>query len=424
MIKNIFKTIKDGDLKTLEHLITTNFKEIKEKYIFHHLLLKACEVGNLECLTFLMEIEIPINTTLMLNACARHGHLDCFKYVYNFDKHHKNKCDYAIKAAENGHPHLLTFILQNCCYNEKVTEAAVLYNQPECLKECLKKKVPLELETVYIAVKMGFLDCLKVIAEYFKKDWIFTEYLLNVSVHQNPSIEMLTYLFKEGCPYDSYIFMKEIIKYEDEMINKILSDEYLSPIICKINEEVEEYFSIWKCNSTKTNNQKLKINVAYPESSKKYILEKYTTLNGMKEGDHKMFYSNGQVRSKVPFKNGSIEGRIELRYPNGQMQMIIGYKNGIEHGELRAYNDDGSLNCEGMLKEGEIVGEYKSYYNDLEKIETKTMFKHSRGKSDDYFFFEGYKIRFGLPHGRYEMYHRDGTLKYACEMREGELVKE
>ena len=52
------------------------------------------------------------------------------------------------------------------------------------------------------------------------------------------------------------------------------------------------------------------------------------------------------------------------------------------------------------------------------------MFKHSRGKSDDYFFFEGYKIRFGLPHGRYEMYRRDGTLKYACEMKEGELEYE
>lgn len=71
-----------------------------------------------------------------------------------------------------------------------------------------------------------------------------------------------------------------------------------------------------------------------------------------KEGEFKVWYSNGQIESKTNFFNGLRHGLHEYWYSNGNRESIQNYSNGQENGKCTWWNNDGSVQQELIFKNG------------------------------------------------------------------------
>ena len=56
--------------------------------------------------------------------------------------------------------------------------------------------------------------------------------------------------------------------------------------------------------------------------------EEYTKRYGKKEGEYRMWYSNGQLAFQYYYKDGDLEGEYKLWYENGQLWNRMLYKGG------------------------------------------------------------------------------------------------
>ena len=71
-----------------------------------------------------------------------------------------------------------------------------------------------------------------------------------------------------------------------------------------------------------------------------------------KEGEFRVWYKTGQLKSKTNFLNGLRHGLFEYWYPNGQRESTQNYSNGQKQGECTWWNDDGSIQNELKFDKG------------------------------------------------------------------------
>lgn len=89
----------------------------------------------------------------------------------------------------------------------------------------------------------------------------------------------------------------------------------------------------------------------------------------IKEGVHKTYYANDNLKTEWEYKNGKRNGISRLYYKNGNLWVDAYLKDGKQFGKVRTYYKDGSLQSEGDYKDGEGFG--KGYYeNGKLKVET------------------------------------------------------
>jgi antitoxin component YwqK of YwqJK toxin-antitoxin module len=60
--------------------------------------------------------------------------------------------------------------------------------------------------------------------------------------------------------------------------------------------------------------------------------------NGIKQGDLRKYFPDGQVMTEGTYLNGKLEGFFTLYYPDGSTQLRGGYKNGEQSGEWKYYS--------------------------------------------------------------------------------------
>jgi len=78
----------------------------------------------------------------------------------------------------------------------------------------------------------------------------------------------------------------------------------------------------------------------YKSNSEHYFEDE----NGLKQGEYKKYYSNGQLWFHCYFKNNNIHGEYKEYYSGGQLWVHCYYKDNNRHGEYKRYYKDGSLN--------------------------------------------------------------------------------
>lgn len=78
-------------------------------------------------------------------------------------------------------------------------------------------------------------------------------------------------------------------------------------------------------------------------------------VNGMKEGDEKLYDAQGRMIKKTPYVRGKKEGVMEAYYPNGDVMIQISYLHDLKHGKAVKYNKDGSINQEVTFYHGELA---------------------------------------------------------------------
>lgn len=115
------------------------------------------------------------------------------------------------------------------------------------------------------------------------------------------------------------------------------------------------------------------------------LLESTTVYrNGLKNGEYRLYYTNGQLRESGTFVDGKLDGVYEEFWGNGQLSgkaiysqgVIINdekyhesgelkkktnFKNGLKSGEVKIYYSNGNVGIEEFYKNDELEGIRRTY---------------------------------------------------------------
>ncbi|UTW63189.1 hypothetical protein KFE98_03260 [bacterium SCSIO 12741] len=98
----------------------------------------------------------------------------------------------------------------------------------------------------------------------------------------------------------------------------------------------------------------------------------------MPEGEHKLRYKNGTVRSKWVIKNGNLDGAYLDYFKNGELRSETLFKDGKLHGANYVYDKNGRVKIEEYHRNDTLVY-YKEYtYYKSGTVRSKlTLYNHS-----------------------------------------------
>ncbi len=73
-----------------------------------------------------------------------------------------------------------------------------------------------------------------------------------------------------------------------------------------------------------------------------------------KNGEWRIYYENGQLKSLINYQNGKEHGKWETYYENGNQSSIGQFQNGIKTGEWKYYYPNGDLKTTANYSTGEM----------------------------------------------------------------------
>lgn len=89
---------------------------------------------------------------------------------------------------------------------------------------------------------------------------------------------------------------------------------------------------------------------------------KKNLVNSKKNGEWKMYFSNGNLWEIGHLKDGNEDGEWKLYWENGKIRWHRNYKNGILDGEWKMYYQNGNTSELGQYTNGKRNGEWKLFY--------------------------------------------------------------
>lgn len=84
---------------------------------------------------------------------------------------------------------------------------------------------------------------------------------------------------------------------------------------------------------------------------------------GLREGEFKRWYGNGNIREQKFYRNGKLEGSYKSWYENGQISSHGFYKNGKWDGERRVWNYSGNLMMQAFYRNDDAEGMVKCWHS-------------------------------------------------------------
>lgn len=97
----------------------------------------------------------------------------------------------------------------------------------------------------------------------------------------------------------------------------------------------------------------------------------YDVINGIKNGEFRLYYENGKLEIKGNINNNLNEGRWQYFYESGQVESEGDFVNNLPYGLWKWYYRSGNLREEGKFLKGERIGEWKQYNERGEVIEER-----------------------------------------------------
>ena len=83
------------------------------------------------------------------------------------------------------------------------------------------------------------------------------------------------------------------------------------------------------------------VRTMYFDGGETYTKTQYK--NGVRNGFHRAYNSDGKLTSEATYVNDKLEGPFRSWYPNGQLKNLANYKAGKLDGESLYYNDAGKI---------------------------------------------------------------------------------
>lgn len=87
----------------------------------------------------------------------------------------------------------------------------------------------------------------------------------------------------------------------------------------------------------------------------------YRVVNGVKEGEFKVYFSNGQIEMAGNMKANMNEGKWSYYYPGGQLESEGIFKNDLPEAKWIWYHQNGKLKEEGEYRSGKRTGRWVMY---------------------------------------------------------------
>ena len=87
----------------------------------------------------------------------------------------------------------------------------------------------------------------------------------------------------------------------------------------------------------------------------------YQVVNGIREGDFIIYYSNDKIQMEGKVKNNKNNGLWKYYYPDGLLQTSGYYNQDVPDSIWKWYYNNGKVSEEGKYRNGVRDGEWKSY---------------------------------------------------------------
>ncbi len=97
-------------------------------------------------------------------------------------------------------------------------------------------------------------------------------------------------------------------------------------------------------------------------------------IDGKKQGEWKMYYLNGQLKSVENYTNDTLDGKVFYYRPNGILRSKASYRMGVAVDSFIMYHTNGNINtAEWRDDNGKSQGVFRVYYDNeqLSQIGTK-----------------------------------------------------
>jgi antitoxin component YwqK of YwqJK toxin-antitoxin module len=122
-------------------------------------------------------------------------------------------------------------------------------------------------------------------------------------------------------------------------------------------EELKEVIvdNIWWCGK--------KIGRFLPDGHYKTNKMELSIENGELNGEHKRWWSNGQIYSHSFYVNNKLHGEYKKWHANGHLDVHCTFKEGKLEGEHINYWSNGELKIRSFYKEDKRNGEYMKWYS-------------------------------------------------------------
>lgn len=99
------------------------------------------------------------------------------------------------------------------------------------------------------------------------------------------------------------------------------------------------------------------------DEEKRIVREVYRKVNGVAEGEYKLFYEEGSLAVLGQLSNDKKEGLFIDFFPNTQDTLrIIHYENNLKQGPSRNYYQSGEISQELHYVDDQLEGEVISYF--------------------------------------------------------------
>jgi len=137
-----------------------------------------------------------------------------------------------------------------------------------------------------------------------------------------------------------------------------------------------------------------------------------TDENGLKQGEWKKVYSNGETAYEVFFKDDKPIGDFNRYHENGKLSSVLHYDSLGMYASALFYDDKGNLLSEGFYKEKDKDSLWV-YFKDGTKIKEET-YKDGKLNGDQIIYYDNGQIfdkkRYenGIQVGLWEKYHKNG----------------
>jgi antitoxin component YwqK of YwqJK toxin-antitoxin module len=158
--------------------------------------------------------------------------------------------------------------------------------------------------------------------------------------------------------------------------------------------------------------------VSYYEG-KNVVKEKYTYVNGKKEGPGFFYYENGELDSKFNYKNDLLNGHYQKYFQNGKLEFEHYYKNGMHEGISRLFYSNGKIKKEEEYSTDDQIVNSRDYYDSGILENETTSIKKTREGLHDYLSRDYYQngklmrvanFKNDTLNGLYQIYYDTGKL--------------
>jgi antitoxin component YwqK of YwqJK toxin-antitoxin module len=158
---------------------------------------------------------------------------------------------------------------------------------------------------------------------------------------------------------------------------------------------------------------------------------------GEREGLWEIFYEDGNIFSRAPYKDGKIDGIDEWFYTNGNIHFRTPFKDGNMDGIQEEFNEQGNIVKTTLWKEGELIETtepeltpYIMYHNNG-NVWIKGQ-RNSKGQEEGIWeeFYENGNIECRIPYkedkrdGIMEWFDEQGNITLTRLWKDGKLIEE